>query len=61
VLERNNGDREALAVVRRQFHTLKGSGRMVGLTQLGDIATRSRRSTIACSRKSGRSRPRSSR
>jgi chemosensory pili system protein ChpA (sensor histidine kinase/response regulator) len=24
--------------VRRQFHTLKGSGRMVGLTQLGDIA-----------------------
>jgi chemosensory pili system protein ChpA (sensor histidine kinase/response regulator) len=25
-------------VVRRQFHTLKGSGRMVGLTQLGDIA-----------------------
>ncbi|HEY1326462.1 MAG TPA: Hpt domain-containing protein [Casimicrobiaceae bacterium] len=37
-LERNAGDREALAVVRRQFHTLKGSGRMVGLTQLGDVA-----------------------
>jgi chemosensory pili system protein ChpA (sensor histidine kinase/response regulator) len=37
-LERNPGDREALTVVRRQFHTLKGSGRMVGLTQLGDIA-----------------------
>jgi len=37
-LERNAGDREALGVVRRQFHTLKGSGRMVGLTQLGDIA-----------------------
>ena len=37
-LERNPGDREALGTVRRQFHTLKGSGRMVGLTQLGDIA-----------------------
>ena len=32
------GDREALATVRRGFHTLKGSGRMVGLTDLGDIA-----------------------
>src|SRR4029079_488757 len=30
--------REALATVRRQFHTLKGSGRMVGLTDLGEIA-----------------------
>ncbi len=38
VLEENHGDREALRTVRRQFHTLKGSGRMVGLTQLGEIA-----------------------
>ena len=38
VLSNNPGDREALATVRRQFHTLKGSGRMVGLTDLGDLA-----------------------
>lgn len=31
-------DPEALTVVRRGFHTLKGSGRMVGLTELGDAA-----------------------
>lgn len=31
-------DREALTVIRRSFHTLKGSGRMVGLFNLGDIA-----------------------
>ena len=37
-LERNSGDREALRTVRRQFHTLKGSGRMVGLTELGELA-----------------------
>jgi chemosensory pili system protein ChpA (sensor histidine kinase/response regulator) len=37
-LDANPGDREALATVRRGFHTLKGSGRMVGLTQLGDFA-----------------------
>ncbi len=36
VLTGNPGDREALATVRRGFHTLKGSGRMVGLTQLGE-------------------------
>ena len=34
----NPGDREALSTVRRGFHTLKGSGRMVGLAQLGDFA-----------------------
>ncbi len=34
----NPGDREALRTVRRGFHTLKGSGRMVGLAQLGDFA-----------------------
>ena len=32
------GDREALATIRRGFHTLKGSGRMVGLTELGGVA-----------------------
>ncbi|MFN3751009.1 MAG: Hpt domain-containing protein [Thiobacillus sp.] len=33
-------DREALTVVRRGFHTLKGSGRMVGLTDFGETAWR---------------------
>ena len=37
-LEGNPGDREALRTARRQFHTLKGSGRMVGLTELGEHA-----------------------
>ena len=37
-LERNPNDREALRSARRQFHTLKGSGRMVGLTEFGDVA-----------------------
>ena len=37
IIEENHGDREALRTVRRQFHTLKGSGRMVGLTELGEI------------------------
>ncbi|KYC28895.1 hypothetical protein ACY05_03245 [Sterolibacterium denitrificans] len=31
-------DLETLAVMRRAFHTLKGSGRMVGLTDLGEAA-----------------------
>jgi chemosensory pili system protein ChpA (sensor histidine kinase/response regulator) len=31
-------DREALTVIRRGFHTLKGSGRMVGLMDLGEVA-----------------------
>ena len=31
-------DRETLTTVRRSFHTLKGSGRMVGLTELGETA-----------------------
>ncbi len=38
VLDANRGDREALATVRRGFHTLKGSGRMVGLADLGEYA-----------------------
>ena len=31
---------EALRTIRRGFHTLKGSGRMVGLTDLGEVAWR---------------------
>jgi chemosensory pili system protein ChpA (sensor histidine kinase/response regulator) len=31
-------DREALTTIRRGFHTLKGSGRMVGLIDLAEIA-----------------------
>ena len=31
-------NREALITIRRGFHTLKGSGRMVGLTDLGEVA-----------------------
>ena len=31
-------DREALTTIRRGFHTLKGSGRMVGLMDLGEVA-----------------------
>ena len=34
----NVTDNEALVEVRRSFHTLKGSGRTVGLTALGEIA-----------------------
>jgi chemosensory pili system protein ChpA (sensor histidine kinase/response regulator) len=30
--------REALVTIRRSFHTLKGSGRMVGLMDLGEVA-----------------------
>lgn len=34
----NLQDREALTAIRRAFHTLKGSGRMVGATVIGDFA-----------------------
>lgn len=34
----NPSDRESLARVRRAFHTLKGSGRMVGAMALGEFA-----------------------
>ena len=34
----NQVDEEALITVRRSFHTLKGSGRMVGATQMGEYA-----------------------
>jgi chemosensory pili system protein ChpA (sensor histidine kinase/response regulator) len=37
-LKAHPDDREALRTVRRGFHTLKGSGRMVGLTDLGEFA-----------------------
>ena len=37
-LERQSSDLESLTSVRRAFHTLKGSSRMVGLTQYGEAA-----------------------
>ncbi len=37
-LEESPHDREALTTIRRGFHTLKGSGRMVGLMDLGEVA-----------------------
>jgi chemosensory pili system protein ChpA (sensor histidine kinase/response regulator) len=36
--DENPADRESLVRVRRAFHTLKGSGRMVGATMLGELA-----------------------
>jgi chemosensory pili system protein ChpA (sensor histidine kinase/response regulator) len=38
VLTVNPADAEQLTVVRRAFHTLKGSSRMVGLTEFGEAA-----------------------
>ena len=38
ICQRNSHNREALIIIRRGFHTLKGSGRMVGLTNLGEVA-----------------------
>jgi chemosensory pili system protein ChpA (sensor histidine kinase/response regulator) len=37
-LHQNHDDREALTEVRRAFHTLKGSGRLVGAASLGELA-----------------------
>jgi chemosensory pili system protein ChpA (sensor histidine kinase/response regulator) len=37
-LRANAADHEVLAGIRRGFHTLKGSGRMVGLARLGEAA-----------------------
>jgi len=34
----NPEDEDALGIVRRSFHTLKGSGRMVGATEIGEFA-----------------------
>ena len=36
--ERSSGDEAALLAMRRSFHTLKGSGRMVGARVLADLA-----------------------
>ncbi len=36
--DQNPLEREALVTVRRAFHTLKGSGRMVGARELGELA-----------------------
>lgn len=36
VLEKNNNDKESITDLRRHFHTLKGSGKMVGLKYLGE-------------------------
>ena len=33
-----NQNKDALTTIRRAYHTLKGSGRMVGLTDLGEVA-----------------------
>lgn len=38
VLRENEGNNLAVADVRRAFHTLKGSGRTVGLEAMGDVA-----------------------
>ncbi|MFO1401092.1 MAG: Hpt domain-containing protein [Steroidobacteraceae bacterium] len=38
VWDQNPLDADALAAVRRSFHTLKGSGRMVGARELGEFA-----------------------
>ncbi len=38
VLRDAASDKEALTTIRRGFHTLKGSGRMVGLIDLGEVA-----------------------
>ena len=38
IMRRRPHDHEALITIRRGFHTLKGSGRMVGLTDLGEVA-----------------------
>ena len=36
-LRANPADREAMTTIRRGYHTLKGSGRMVGLNDLGEV------------------------
>jgi chemosensory pili system protein ChpA (sensor histidine kinase/response regulator) len=36
--ELDEGDREALLTIRRAYHTLKGSGRMVGAERIGEFA-----------------------
>lgn len=38
ILEKNPDDTDTLATVKRGWHTLKGSSRMVGLVEVGDFA-----------------------
>ena len=38
IVQATPNDKEALTSLRRSFHTLKGSGRMVGLWDLGEVA-----------------------
>jgi chemosensory pili system protein ChpA (sensor histidine kinase/response regulator) len=38
ICDRQPDDLESLTTIRRGFHTLKGSGRMVGLMDLGEVA-----------------------
>ena len=38
IVREQHANQEALVTIRRGFHTLKGSGRMVGLTRLGEAA-----------------------
>jgi chemosensory pili system protein ChpA (sensor histidine kinase/response regulator) len=38
IVELSPGDREALTTIRRGFHTLKGSSRMVGLLDFAEVA-----------------------
>ena len=38
IWKRNLDDHKALTHIRRAFHTLKGSGRVVGVTEIGDFA-----------------------
>jgi len=38
IVREHHANKEALVVIRRGFHTLKGSGRMVGLMRLGEAA-----------------------
>jgi chemosensory pili system protein ChpA (sensor histidine kinase/response regulator) len=57
-LKTRQDNRAALTTVRRSFHTLKGSGRMVGLNELGDLAFEVEKSTTVYSRTTGRRRRR---
>jgi chemosensory pili system protein ChpA (sensor histidine kinase/response regulator) len=38
IVREHHANKEALVTIRRGFHTLKGSGRMVGLVRLGEAA-----------------------
>jgi len=38
ILSGKQHDKDALTTIRRSYHTLKGSGRMVGLNDLGEVA-----------------------